>query len=121
MAEALIKASDAVHPDPVKDRRGSHKRGDIILVRPDGWAWGSGELNPAVFTIISVPDSWLDGATEYGQELTESYAQIIPTSAQKRRRVSRMIGREKERKPIKRHRWSVDLDNGNQLIDHRSE
>lgn len=38
MAEMLIKASDYIHPDPEKDRRGVHKRGDIINSKPDGWS-----------------------------------------------------------------------------------
>jgi len=36
MAEFLIKATNATHADPVKDRRGCYKRGDIVQVFPDG-------------------------------------------------------------------------------------
>jgi hypothetical protein len=38
MAEILIKVADYVNADPVKDRRGVHKRGDIINIKPDGWS-----------------------------------------------------------------------------------
>ena len=36
MAEFLIKAIDDTHSDPVKDKRGSYKRGDIVQVYEDG-------------------------------------------------------------------------------------
>lgn len=36
MAELLIKAVDATHPDAEKDARGCYKRGDIFAVYPDG-------------------------------------------------------------------------------------
>jgi hypothetical protein len=45
MAEVLIKAVDAAHADPVKDAR-CYKRGDPVVVQPDGFAWGRLELLP---------------------------------------------------------------------------
>ena len=36
MAILLIKDSDAVHADPVKDLRGCYKRGDVVQVFEDG-------------------------------------------------------------------------------------
>lgn len=44
MAELLVKAVDAVHADAVKDARGSYKRGDVVVVMPDGHTWGREEL-----------------------------------------------------------------------------
>lgn len=46
MAELLIKARDAEHPDPAKDRRGCFKRGDVVCVMPDGHEWGAKEGLP---------------------------------------------------------------------------
>ena len=46
MAEFLIKAVNATNPDPTKDERGCYKRGDIVDVRPDGFAWGLEERLP---------------------------------------------------------------------------
>lgn len=43
MADLLIRARDNTHPDPVKDFRGSYKRGDIVVIKPSGWHWGSEE------------------------------------------------------------------------------
>lgn len=54
MAEFLIKAIDATHPDPVKNERGCYKRGDVVAVKPDGWPWGAREGFPT-FVIVKVP------------------------------------------------------------------
>ena len=51
MAELLIKAINASHPDPVKDRRGCYKRGDIVVVMPDGHEWGAKEGLPNFFKV----------------------------------------------------------------------
>ena len=60
MAEILVKAIDAIHPDPVKDLRGCYKRGDVVDVRPDGFKWGNGEQWP-MFAKVKIPG--LDPAT----------------------------------------------------------
>jgi hypothetical protein len=60
MAEILVKAVDAIHPDPVKDLRGCYKRGDVIGVAPNGWAWGALEqlapVNGGQFVIVKITD-----------------------------------------------------------------
>ena len=61
MAEFLIKAVDAVNPDPAKDLM-CYKRGDIVVVMPDGHPWGSGERDINKFLIVQVPDMSLDEA-----------------------------------------------------------
>lgn len=38
MAEFILKKSDYVNADPEKDRRGVHKKGDLINFKPNGWA-----------------------------------------------------------------------------------
>jgi len=35
----------------------SYEKNDIIVVKPDGFEWGIGELNTSVFTIVTVPDN----------------------------------------------------------------
>ncbi len=45
MAELLIRLKDNTHPDAVKDRM-CYKRGDIVVVMPDGHQWGSAEGLP---------------------------------------------------------------------------
>lgn len=54
MAELLIKAIDASHPDTDTDRKGCYKRGMPVLVMPDGHPWGSSEELP-LFVVIKVP------------------------------------------------------------------
>jgi hypothetical protein len=59
MAELLIKAVDASHPDPAKDAF-CYKRGDVVDVRENDFAWGAMEkLAPASggqFAIIEISD-----------------------------------------------------------------
>ena len=54
MAEILVKAADAVNSDPELDRL-SYKRGDPVVIRPDGHNWASGSLDLNVFYIIKIP------------------------------------------------------------------
>lgn len=54
MAELLVKAIDATHPDPEKDRRGCYKTGDVVVVMPDGHEWGKEEREP-LFFVVKVP------------------------------------------------------------------
>jgi hypothetical protein len=54
MAELLIKARNAQHDDPDTDRRGSYKRGDVVVVMPDGHQWGAKEGLPN-FVKIKIP------------------------------------------------------------------
>lgn len=49
--EILVKAEDHTHPDPVKDRRGAYKKGDVVVVKPDGHPWGTKE-GPPRFVIV---------------------------------------------------------------------
>lgn len=64
MAEFLIKAVDATHADPVKDARGCYKRGDIVVVMPDGWTWGSAETLPK-FVVVKIPGVDAERAKKY--------------------------------------------------------
>jgi hypothetical protein len=54
MAELLIKARDATHPDQEIDRAGCYKRGDIVVVQPDGHVWGAKEGLPN-FVKLKIP------------------------------------------------------------------
>lgn len=54
MAEILVKAIDATHDDPVKDRRGCYKRGMPVVVMPDGHPWGK-EEGPPKFVVVKLP------------------------------------------------------------------
>lgn len=51
MAVLLIKAVDAVNDDPAKDASGCYKRGDVVVVLPDGHQWGRKEGPPNFFRL----------------------------------------------------------------------
>lgn len=54
MAELLIKAISASHADPEKSERGCYRKGDIVVVMPDGHEWGAQEGLPT-FVRVRVP------------------------------------------------------------------
>ena len=90
MAELLMKYVTYVHPDPVLDRRGAYKRGDIVVVRPDGWSWGRKEVLAAnqggKFSIIKLPDLTVAEAEEYLQPERLDTDPKVPGPAVSRRR-----------------------------------
>jgi hypothetical protein len=53
--EMLVKAISATNPDPEKDRRGTHKKGDICAIMPDNHPWGAKEGLP-LFVIVRCPE-----------------------------------------------------------------
>lgn len=53
MAEFLIKAVDAGNINPEKDRA-CYRRGDIVVVMPDGHVWGRQEGLPKFYQ-VSIP------------------------------------------------------------------
>ena len=60
----LVKAIDATHPDPDKDRRGCYKRGMPVVVMDDGHEWGKEERLPK-FVIIKIPLTSKDKIMKY--------------------------------------------------------
>lgn len=49
--ELLVRSTDA----PVPDSPGAWRRGDVVVVMPDGHPWGREELNPAKFRVVKRP------------------------------------------------------------------
>jgi hypothetical protein len=70
MAEVLIKAFNASHYDPVKDRRGCYKRGDLVVSVPDGHGWGRDERLPR-FWRVRIPNVAVFMLESYCAELYE--------------------------------------------------
>lgn len=56
MAEILVKLASATNADSTKDRRGCYKRGDPVVVMPNGHTWGA-EERPPKFIVLAVPDA----------------------------------------------------------------
>lgn len=62
MAELLVRVRDKTSPDIYKDVRLT-KRGDVIVVMPDGWTWGSGELTNPDWRILKLPNVSVEEAS----------------------------------------------------------
>ena len=77
-AEFLVKAIDAVHADSVKDKRGCYKRGDVVVVMPDGHVWGKAEGLPK-FVIVRVPGLAVDAARKYLESEMDAASENIIT------------------------------------------
>jgi hypothetical protein len=78
MAELLIKAREPWNNDistlkMTEDEKRSFdsrtRKGDIIVVRPDGWQWGKLECLPD-YVVVKTKDSY-DDAKKYEEPLTE--------------------------------------------------
>jgi len=81
MAQILVKAIDATHADPVKDRRGCYKRGMPVVVMPDSHTWGREEGLPT-FVIIKIPGVSVEKVRKYIEPQREDVANedgIYPT------------------------------------------
>lgn len=55
MAELLIRVIDKIGADPYQDAQLT-KRGDVIVVCPDGWPWSEEERTNPMWRILAVPD-----------------------------------------------------------------
>jgi len=66
MAEILIalNPTNYTHPDPRKDKAGVYKKGDIVIIKPDGWPWGREEGLPK-FLIVKLPGVTVDELAAY--------------------------------------------------------
>ena len=76
MAELLVKAVDATHGDPAKDARGCYKRGDPVVVMPDGHTWGALEGLPK-FWVVKVPGATVAQLEQYVEALTDAQGATV--------------------------------------------
>lgn len=54
MAEFLVRIQDKISSDPYLDSK-CLKRGDVVAIQPDGWAWGLAEINNPEWRILKFP------------------------------------------------------------------
>lgn len=54
MAELLVRVVDKINDDPYLDAK-CLKRGDVVVVCPDGWPWGKHEQHNPDWRILKVP------------------------------------------------------------------
>lgn len=73
--EILVKSEDHTHPDPEKDRKGAYKKGDVVVVMPDGHVWGTKE-GPPKFVRVLCPEL---NAGDY-QDRAQAWVQGISLS-----------------------------------------
>ncbi len=66
MAEILLFGYDKHHSDPIIDAQAMYKRGDIVIVRPDGHPWGSKEGLPD-FVLLKLPGVAVKNVLAYCQ------------------------------------------------------
>jgi len=64
MAQILIKAIDATHPDATNDRVGCYKRGMPVVVMPDTHTWGA-EERPPKFIVLKIPGVPVETVKKY--------------------------------------------------------
>lgn len=91
MAELLVKAR--VEPGLDPSRSSVWARGEVVSVRPDGWAWGQ-EERPPKFVVLQVP-----GPVDDWQDLLDGYYED-PNG----------LGLEVEGRSLARRRFVIDLD-----------
>lgn len=54
MAQLLVFQRDNTHPDPITDRKGCYKIGDVVVVVEDSHVFGAAEIQHP-FAVVSVP------------------------------------------------------------------
>ena len=105
MCELLVKAIDAIHPDPTIDKAGCYKTGDVVAVREDNHIWGNKELDEAKFKLLKYPGV---SVSDMQYLLNEEKEQIKSSAALKIPALLKHI-QQQERKTINRTRYSIDL------------
>jgi len=87
-AELLVKASghwmdeltqsevDKMTPDARQSYDARSQKGDIVVVRPDGWKWGKEECLPN-YIVVKVPEMTEAEAKKYEEPLTEEVVKTV--------------------------------------------
>lgn len=69
MCELLLRVTDKVNPDFYMNTKCT-KRGDVVVVQPDGWVWGERELTLPFWRILKAPGASMSaGETFLAPEL----------------------------------------------------
>lgn len=65
MAELLVRIVDKSNPnDPQLDAK-CHKRGDVVSIQPDGWAWSALEKSAPWWRIIKIPGATIEDLSAF--------------------------------------------------------
>jgi hypothetical protein len=98
MAEILIKATNHVHPDPDKDRRGAYKRGMPVVVMEDGHTWGRLEGLPNFF-LMKLPGVSVSKVLQFIESDDRDQGETDPVSG------------DPILTPYRRRLWKLLIDN----------
>lgn len=71
MAELLVRLVDKVNADPALDA-GCTKRGDVIVVKEDGWPWGDRENDGVTYKVYRLPISVAEAEQFLGSQRPET-------------------------------------------------
>ncbi len=107
MARLLIKAVDATHPDPAKDKRACYKHGDVVVVREDGHEWSPGEGLPA-FLQLDIATS-AGGAAYLTDTEYENGAALVAPAMLKIPRLANAVIKNAVRQPVRQRGYTIDL------------
>lgn len=58
--EAMVVIRDQINPDPEEDRKNSLKRGDVIIVRPEGHEWSGTEYKSYLLVKMELTEKDLE-------------------------------------------------------------
>jgi len=79
-AELLVKAEESwnnnadtskMTKEELTTWNARSRKGDIIVVRPDGWSWGKEECPPK-FVVVKMPNVKVDDVKHYEQSLIDN-------------------------------------------------
>lgn len=65
MAELLVMNVDRVNPDDIYKDAKLYKRGDVVVVCPDGWPWSETERTGPDFAIVKIPGMKVEEALDF--------------------------------------------------------
>ena len=72
MAEVLLRVVDKVNPNSVYLDAQCLKRGDVVVVCPDGWNWGTEELSNPHWRILKLPNIPVEQMQQFLSEEPET-------------------------------------------------
>lgn len=108
MARLLVKAVDYTHTDPEIDKRGAYKRGDVVVVMPDGHVWGNAEDLPK-FERVDLPGASVAEVQYLINAEVQTLEEITSIALRKNKRLLRLVSKIKERDVKTRRRYQINL------------
>ena len=109
MARLLVKAVDYTCSDPETDKKAAYKRGDVVVVMPDGHVWGNAEGLPK-FERVDLPGVSVEEVRHLANSEAQALEEITSVALRKNKRLLRQVSKTKNRGVKTRRRYRIDLD-----------